>query len=180
MNSLKEKYIKQVVPALQAKFGFKNKMAVPRLEKITLNVGISAGRRDDKFLELVSKTLGRISGQKPVFTKARQAISAFKIREGNIVGAKVVLRKERMYSFMSKLINITLPRVRDFRGIKIKAVDKQGNLNIGFKEHIAFAEIDSSEVETLHGLEVNITTTAKNHEEGLELFKLLGIPFQKK
>lgn len=179
MNRLKQKYIKEIAPAMQAKFGYKNKMAVPKIEKITVNVGISSGRRDDKFLETVEKTLTRITGQKPVFTKAKKAISAFKIREGNVVGAKVTLRGEKMYDFLDKLISITLPRVRDFRGVSTKAVDRAGNLNIGFKEHIAFPEVGASEIEMLHGLEVCISTNARNHEQGFELFNLMGVPFKK-
>ncbi len=179
MTRLKEKYIKEIIPQMKEKFGYKNDLAVPKLEKVTLNVGIPSAKRDEKFLELVENTLTRISGQKPVFTKAKKAISAFKIRQGNIVGAKVTLRGERMYDFVDKLVNIALPRVRDFRGIKKTAVDKQGNLNIGFKEHIAFPEIDPNEVEVIHGLEVAVTTTAKDYEQGFELLKLLGFPFQK-
>ena len=175
-----QKYNKEIIPVLQEEFGYRNKLAVPRLEKVTVNVGISSNKRDDKYLELVKNTLIRITGQAPIFTKARKAISAFKTRQGNIVGAKVTLRGERMYDFVDKLINISLPRVRDFRGVKTGTVDAQGNLNLGFREHIAFAEIDTSEVEMLHGLEVSLTTTAKNFKEGLELFKLLGIPFKKK
>jgi len=179
MTNLKKQYIKKVVPEMKTKFGYKNDMAVPKMDKVTINVGISSTKRDDKYLELIEKTLTRISGQKPVFTKAKKAISAFKTRQGNVVGAKVTLRGERMYDFVDKLINITLPRVRDFRGIKSKTVDKQGNLNIGFKEHVAFAEIDSSEVEKVHGLEVAVTTTAKDYKQGFELLSLLGFPFQK-
>jgi len=180
MTRLQQKYNKEIIPVLQEEFGYRNKLAVPRLEKVTVNVGISSNKRDDKYLELVKNTLIRITGQAPIFTKARKAISAFKTRQGNIVGAKVTLRGERMYDFVDKLINISLPRVRDFRGVKTGTVDAQGNLNLGFREHIAFAEIDTSEVEMLHGLEVSLTTTAKNFKEGLELFKLLGIPFKKK
>lgn len=179
MNRLKKKYLEEVMSAMQAEFGYKNKMAVPKLLKATINVGISASKKDDKYQDLVVKTLTRISGQKPVLTLARKAISAFKIREGNVVGAKVTLRGDRMYDFVDKLINITLPRVRDFRGLKPNIIDKTGNLNLGFKEHIAFAEIDSSEIEILHGLEVAITTSAKNQKVGYQLFKLLGFPFQK-
>jgi large subunit ribosomal protein L5 len=179
MNRIKQKYIKEIIPAMQEEFGYKNKMAVPSIEKITINVGISSGRRDDKFLETVERTLTRISGQKPIFNKAKKAISAFKIREGNIVGARVTLRGEKMYDFLDKLISISLPRVRDFRGISKKAVDRSGNLNIGFKEHIAFVEIDASEVESIHGLEVCITTNAKNYKQGFKLFELFGIPFKK-
>ena len=180
MINLKEKIQKEVIPNMKKKFGYKNDLAVPKLDKVTLNVGISANKRDDKFLELVENTLTRITGQKPVFTKARLSVSSFKIREGNIVGAKVTLRKQRMYDFVEKLVNITLPRVRDFRGLPLKSVDKSGNLTIGFKEHLAFAEINPDEVEKVHGLEVVITTTAKNKEEGTELFKLIGVPFKKK
>jgi len=165
---------------MQEEFGYKNKLAVPKITKATINVGISAGRRDDKYIQLVENTLKRISGQKPIFTKARKAISAFKIREGNVVGAKVTLRGEMMYDFIEKLIAITFPRVRDFRGINKKSVDRAGNLNVGFKEHVAFPEIDASEIELLHGLEVNIKTTAKDREQGYRLFELLGVPFKKK
>jgi len=179
MHRLKEQYNQEVVPAMQKKFGFKNKMAVPRLEKVILNVGISAGRNDEKFQNLVERTLTRISGQKPVFTKARLSVSSFKIREGNIVGAKVTIRGKRMEEFLEKLIHITLPRIRDFRGISPKSVDKNGNLTIGFKEHLAFPEIDTAELELIHGLEIVITTTAKNKEQGLELFKLIKMPFKK-
>ncbi len=178
-NRLKNKFTVEIIPALKEKFGFKNNLAVPKLEKITLNVGISTSKRENKYLELIEKTLTKITGQKPIFTKAKKAISAFKTRQGNIVGAKVTLRGNRMYDFFDKLINVTLPRVRDFRGINQKNIDKQGNLNIGFKDHTAFAEIEMSKVETIHGLEVAITTTAKNKEQGFELLKLFGFPFQK-
>lgn len=179
-NLLKNKFNTEIIPIFKEEFGYKNNLSVPKLEKVTLNVGISSAKGDDKYLKLIEKTLIRITGQKPIFTKAKKAISAFKTRQGNIVGAKVTLRGKRMYDFVDKLINISLPRVRDFRGINPKAVDKQGNLNIGFKEHIAFAEIDMSEVEQIHGLEIAITTTTKKYEQGLKLLKLLGFPFQKK
>jgi large subunit ribosomal protein L5 len=180
MNNFKEKIQKEVIPAMQEKFGYKNRLAVPKIEKVTLNVGISANKRDDKFLELVENTLTRVTGQKPVFTKAKMSVSAFKIREGNVVGAKVTLRKQRMNDFVEKLINITLPRVRDFRGLSLKSIDRSGNLTIGFKENLAFAEINPDEVEKVHGLEIVITTTTKNKEEGMELLKLIGFPFKKK
>ena len=180
MNNFKEKIQKEVIPAMQEKFGYKNRLAVPKIEKVTLNVGISANKRDDKFLELVENTLTRVTGQKPVFTKAKMSVSAFKIREGNVVGAKVTLRKQRMNDFVEKLINITLPRVRDFRGLSLKSIDRSGNLTIGFKENLAFAEINPDEVEKVHGLEIVITTTTKNKEEGMELLKLTGFPFKKK
>ncbi len=174
-----DKINKEIIPALQEKFGLKNKYQVPKLQKVTINVGISAGRRDDSYMENIKNNLQRMSGQKPVFTLAKKAISSFKIRQGNVVGAKVTLRGRRMYDFVDKLIHVTLPRVRDFRGIDPKTVDKQGNLNIGFKEHIAFAEIDPSEVDQIHGLEVNLKTDTENREQALEFFSLLGIPFKK-
>jgi len=179
MNRLKEKYNKEIVPAMQEKFGYKNKMAVPKMGKVTINVGISNAKRDDNYLELVANTLTRISGQKPVFTKARKAIAGFKVREGNVVGCKVALRGSRMYDFIDKMISIAFPRVRDFRGISLKSVDKKGNLSVGFKEHLIFGEINPDEIESIHGLEVVITASTKNQEEGIELFTLLGFPFKK-
>jgi large subunit ribosomal protein L5 len=179
MNRLKQKYLKEVIPALKEKFGYANSLAVPKLTKVTLNVGISASKRDDKYQTLIERTLVRISGQKPVLTKAKKAISAFKIREGQVVGAKVTLRRERLYDFVDKLIGVALPRVRDFRGLNPKSVDRTGNLTIGFKEHLVFGEINTDEVESIHGLEVVLTTNAKSREEGLELFKLMGFPFQR-
>lgn len=178
-NRLKEKYIKVVIPAMQEKFGYKNKMAVPKVDKATINVGISAARKDDRYLDLVQNTLTRISGQKPILTKAKKAISGFKTRQGHTVGAKVTLRGPRMYDFVDKMISIAFPRVRDFRGINPKSVDKSGNLSVGFKEHLVFGEINPDEVESIYGLEVTITTTAKTHQEGLELLTLLGFPFKK-
>ncbi|MFH1890413.1 MAG: 50S ribosomal protein L5 [Candidatus Kuenenbacteria bacterium] len=179
MNRLKEKYIKEVVPAMKEKFGYRNNLAVPKIDKVVLNVGISVSKGDKNFFELVARTLSRITGQKAVFIKAKRSIASFKIREGNIIGAKVTLRNEKMYSFLIKLIDLTLPNVRDFRGLNIKSVDKGGNLTIGFKEHIIFPEISADEVENVHGLEAVIATTAKTMQEGQELLKLIGFPFQK-
>ena len=164
---------------LVEKFGLKNKLAAPKIEKVSVNVGINSRSADSGLLESVESNLMRLTGQKPVRTKARQAISAFKIREGMVVGVKVTLRGQRMYDFLDKLINVSLPRIRDFRGLAEKSVDQQGNLNIGLKEHNVFPEIRSDEVERIHGLEVSITTNANNHEKGFELFKLFGFPFQK-
>lgn len=176
-KNLLEIYRETVVPALQAEFKLKNALAAPKLTKVVLNVGLNASKKDTKLQEVVVKTLERISGQKPVLTLARKSISNFKIRQGMAVGAKVTLRGARMYEFLSKLIRVTLPRVRDFRGLSITSVDKQGNLSLGFKEHIVFPEIKSDEIETLHGLEVVITTTAGTRERGKKLFELLGFPF---
>ena len=178
MNRLKEKYEKEIVPALQKEFEYKNKLAVPRLTKITVNIGLGRSLSDSKFTDVAVDTLTRITGQKPVLTRARKSISNFKIREGMAVGAKVTLREDRMYDFLDKLMNIALPRVRDFRGVGMKTVDSHGNLNLGFPEHIVFPEIKSDEVESLHGLEVSVSTTAKTREEGVALFTMLGMPFK--
>jgi len=179
MSDIKEQYLKTVVPALKEEFGFKNIHAVPKMEKVTLNIGLGKSISDSRYLEVAEKTLERITGQKPVATKARKSISNFKVREGMIVGMKVTLRGPRMYDFVDKLVNVTFPRVRDFRGISEKSVDRAGNFSYGFREHVAFPEIHPDEVELLHGLEVNITTTATSREEGLALFKKLGFPFKK-
>ncbi len=179
MNSLQEKYKKQVMPALKEKFGYKNVNATPKIIKVIVNVGTSHGLKDPKFNEFVENTLVRITGQKPVKTLAKQSISNFKIRKGQIVGMMVTMRGHRMYDFVDKLVNITFPRIRDFRGLDPKHIDKFGNLNLGFKENISFPEIKSDEVERLHGLQITLTTSAKSREEGLELFKLLGFPFIK-
>ena len=175
---LKEKYIKQVIPALKEKFGYKNDLAVPKLEKVIVNVGIGHSLKDPKFKETVENTLKRITGQKPVERKAKKAISGFKIRKDQIVGMMVTLRGRRMYDFVDKLINIALPRTRDFRGLNPKSLDRKGNFTIGLREHLAFPEIKADEVEKIHGLEVVIATTAKDDERGLELLKLLGFPFK--
>ncbi|MFA7662472.1 MAG: 50S ribosomal protein L5 [Patescibacteria group bacterium] len=179
MHKILEKYNKEIIPALKKTFGYKNVMAIPKLEKLVINVGLGSGLKDDKYVELVEKTLTGISGQKPVRTKARKAIAGFKIREGMEVGVKVSLRGDKMYDFIDKLVNVTFPRVRDFWGISEKLVDSKGNLSIGFKEHTVFPEIAPEEVDRPHGLQINIKTTAGNHKEGLELFKLLGFPFKK-
>jgi len=179
MQSLKEKYTKEIVPALMKKLDIKNIFAVPKITKVKLNVGLGKSLTDPKFNELVEKTLMKISGQKPVYTKSKKSISAFKIRKGMDIGLSVTLRGKRMYDFLTKLINITLPRVRDFHGINPNSIDDRGNLNIGFKEHIVFPEIKSDEIEKVHGLEVCISTTAQDKKSGLALFENFGIPFAK-
>ncbi len=180
MNRIKEKYIQQVIPAMKKRFGYRNDLAVPKIEKVVLNVGIPSSKNDTKFQELVADVLSRITGQRPVFTRARKSISSFKIRQGMVVGASVTLRKQRMYEFVDKLINLTLPNVRDFRGLSKKSLDKSGNLTIGFKEFLPFPEINPDEVENVFGLEVCITTTAKNQDEAFALLSLLGFPFVEK
>ncbi|MEK9152628.1 MAG: 50S ribosomal protein L5, partial [Patescibacteria group bacterium] len=161
------KYDKDVVPKLQERFGMKNIMATPRFRKVVLNVGLKSGIKDPKFVEQAEKTLERISGQKPVKTLAKKSISNFKIRQGMVVGVMVTRRGRRMYDFLDKLINITLPRIRDFRGLSPKTLDARGNMSIGFREFISFPEIRPDEVEKLHGLEVAIVTDAKDREKGL-------------
>jgi large subunit ribosomal protein L5 len=177
--AFKDTYKKDVVPKLKAEFGYKNVQAVPTVETVTLNVGLGLGIKDARFLETAEKTLMRISGQKPVKTKARKSISTFKIRQGMIVGMKVTLRGKRMWDFLDKLFHISLPRVRDFRGLSSKAFDGRGNYSIGFKEHIAFPEIPSDEIELIHGLQMTIATSAKTNEEAKALLTHLGLPLKK-
>lgn len=176
---LQEKYKKEVVPELMKKYSYKNTMSVPKITKVSLNVGLGSNFKDAKYLDVVENVLTRVSGQKPRRNRAKKAISNFKIREGHIIGMSVTLRGKRMYDFLYKLINITLPRERDFQGLKKNSIDKQGNMAIGFKEYLAFPEIRSDEVELLHGLEVSIATTAQTKEEGYDLLALLGFPFNK-
>lgn len=177
--ALKEFYKKDVIPKLKESFGYKNVNAVPTVASVVLNIGLGPGLKDAKFLETAEKTLIRISGQKPVKTKARISISTFKIREGMVVGTKVTLRGKRMWNFLDKLFHISLPRVRDFRGLSAKSFDGRGNYSIGFKEHVCFPEIPSDEIELLHGLQVTIATTAKTNEEAAALLTHLGLPLKK-
>lgn len=175
--NLKEKYQKEIVPKMMAKFGYTNIMAVPRLTKVVVNSGVGKNAKEQAFIDSVVSSLSRITGQKPVQTKAKQSISAFKTRKGMVIGVAVTLRNKRMFDFVEKLINITFPRIRDFRGISQKQMDNKGNLAVGFKEHIAFPEIKADEADNIHGLGICLATTAKNREQGLELFKLMGFPF---
>ncbi len=178
MNNLLKQYREAIAPSLEKKFDYKNKMAVPTLNKVVINVGIGQALKDKDFIDAVVRTLERISGQKPVKTLARKAISNFKIREGQVIGVMVTLRGERMWDFVEKLVKIALPRVRDFRGISNKGFDKKGSYSLGLKEYICFPEISQDEVERLHGLQVNIVTTAKTEEEGRQLLVELGFPFK--
>ena len=178
--NLKEKYYKEVVKEMKSAFGYTNILAVPKIVKVTLNIGIGKGKDDPKVAETAENTLKRISGQAPIYTVSKKSISAFKVREGMKVGLKVTLRGKKMWDFLEKLIGVALPRVRDFRGLNPQIIDRTGNLNIGFKEHIVFPEIKSDEVEKLHGLEVAITTTSHKPEESLVLLKHLGFPFRDK
>jgi large subunit ribosomal protein L5 len=176
--NLKAKYEGEIVPLLKKEFGLANNMAVPRPLKVVINIGLGAhGKDTTKAQEVALRTLERISGQKPVVTKARKSISNFKIREGMAVGAMVTIRGPRMYDFLAKLVNIALPRVRDFRGLPATSIDARGNLSVGFREHIVFPEIRSDEVESIHGLEISIATTPSSPKLGRRLFELLGFPF---
>ncbi|KKW33332.1 MAG: 50S ribosomal protein L5 [Candidatus Uhrbacteria bacterium GW2011_GWA2_53_10] len=176
--ALRQTYKSTIVPALQKQFGYKNIHAVPSVRQVTLNIGVGPGVKDAKYLETAERTLSRVSGQKPVKTLARKSIAGFKIRQGMVVGMKVTLRGKRMWDFLEKLIKISLPRVRDFRGLSPNAFDQGGNYSIGFTEHTAFPEIRSDEIEVLHGLQVTIGTTATSKAEGTALLKALGVPFR--
>ena len=178
MNRLQEKYLKEVIPALRAKFGYKNDLAVPKILKVTLNSGLGKFKQEQKVIDEIANDLTQIAGQATVFTKAKKAISSFKTRQGQTIGVKVTLRGQRMYDFLDRFIGLALPRTRDFRGIAASAVDGRGNLNIGLKEQIIFPEISHDQVQTIFGLEVGVTTNATNQAEGLELFKLLGFPIK--
>lgn len=177
ISRLHEHYRKTVVAALKEQFGYTSIMAVPTVKTIVLNVGFGRHLKDPKHAETILKTLERITGQKPVQTKAKKSIAAFKLREGMIIGAKVTLRGERMWEFLDKFMNVTLARVRDFHGIDPKGMGQSGNITVGVKEHITFPEIRSDEVEHLHGLEVTIVTSATTREEGQALLSKLGFPF---
>lgn len=176
--TLKERYQKEAVPLLTKELGIKNVMALPKVTKVTVSVGLSQGIKDPKVLETVERTLERIAGQKPQKTKARKSIASFKIREGQVVGMMVTLRGPRMWDFLTKLVGVTFPRIRDFRGISPKIIDDRGNLSVGFRENLSFPEIRPDEVERVHGLQITVSTTAETREKGLALFKALGFPFQ--
>ncbi len=178
--AFKAYYTQEILPKLKDEFGLKNVNSVPTIKSITLNVGLGSGLKDSKFIETVEKTLTRITGQKPVKTKARKSVAGFKIREGNVIGMKVTLRGTRMWDFLEKLIKVSLPRVRDFRGLSADAFDGQGNYSIGFKEHMAFPEIRSDEIEQIHGMQVTIATTAQNDVQAKALLTHLGLPLKKK
>lgn len=179
MARLKTLYKEQVVPALMEKFGYKNVMEVPKLEKIIINMGMGDAKDNAKGLELAVKELSIITGQKPVITRAKKSVSNFKVREGMPVGAKVTLRGNIMYEFGDKLINISLPRVRDFRGVSSKAFDGRGNYALGIKEQLIFPEIEYDKVEKTRGMDIIFVTTANSDEESRELLKLMGMPFSK-
>lgn len=176
MQTLKEQFNTTIAPAIRKEFGYENAHETPHILKVTLNAGFGKGK-DAKFADVVADTIRRISGQQPIRTKAKKSIAGFKVREGMVVGVSVTLRGQKMWDFLEKLSRIAFARIRDFRGIAETSVDRDGNFNLGFAEHTAFPEVRPDEVESLHGLQVTITTTAKNREEGLALFRALGFPF---
>ena len=178
MARLKDKYRAEVMQALQQKFGYKNVMEIPRLEKVVINMGLGDCKDNAKALETAVSELATISGQKPIVTKAKKSIANFKLRAGMNIGAKVTLRGDRMYEFTDKLVSIVLPRVRDFRGVSAKAFDGRGNYSLGVREQLIFPEIDYDKVEKIRGMEMVFVTTAKTDEEAKELLRLLGMPFQ--
>ena len=179
MNRLKEKYLNEVVPSLMNKYNYKSIMEVPKLEKIVINIGVGDATGNSKLIDAAVADLAKISGQKPVVTKAKKSIAGFKLREGQAIGCKVTLRGENMYNFMDKLIAISLPRVRDFRGVSPKAFDGRGNYTMGIKEQLIFSEIDYDDVVKVRGMDIVFVTTAETNNEAYDLLNGLGIPFKK-
>ena len=175
---LREYYNKNVVPELNKEFGYKNPMAVPKLEKISVNIGLGEATQNSKLMDGAVNELAAIAGQKPVITKAKKSIAAFKLREGMPIGCMVTLRGDRMYEFLDRLVTVALPRVRDFRGVSPKAFDGRGNYTLGVKDQLIFPEIDYNKVEKTKGMNISITTTAKTDAEGLALLKHMGMPFR--
>ena len=179
MNRLNAMYKKEIVPSLKEQFNYKNSMEIPKLDKIVINMGVGEGASNSKMLEAAAADLEIITGQKPVITKAKKAIAGFKLREGQGIGCKVTLRGDNMYNFLDKLISITLPRVRDFRGISPKSFDGRGNYTLGLNEQLIFSEIEYDNVVKVRGMDIVFVTTAKTNEEALALLKGFGMPFKK-
>jgi large subunit ribosomal protein L5 len=175
---LKQQYTKTVVPALTKEFGYKNIMAVPKLAKISVNIGLGEATQNAKLMDGAVNELGQIAGQKPVVTKAKKSIAAFKLREGMSIGAMVTLRGDRMYEFLDRLMNVALPRVRDFRGVSSKSFDGRGNYTLGVRDQLIFPEIDYNKVEKVKGMNISIITSAKTDAEGLALLRHMGMPFR--
>ena len=178
MEKLREQYEKEVIPALMKKFEYKSVMQVPRLDKIVINIGLGDTKENPKSLENAMNDLTQITGQRPMVTKAKKSIAAFKLREGANVGCKVTLRKDKMYDFANKLFNVALPRVRDFRGVSANSFDGRGNYSMGLKEQLVFPEIEYDKIDKLRGMDIIFVTTAETDEEAKELLKLLGMPFK--
>ncbi len=180
MNNMQERYQKEIAPALFKAFGFKNVMQIPHIEKVVVNIGLGEALDNPKALESAVADLTQITGQKPVLTKAKKDISNFKLRAGRLIGTKVTLRGERMWSFLDRLLNIALPRVRDFRGVSTNAFDGRGNYTLGIKDQLVFPEIEYDKIDKLRGMEITIVTSAKTDEQARALLQLLGMPFSKK
>jgi large subunit ribosomal protein L5 len=179
MSRLQEYYKETVIPQLMEKLGFSNPMEVPRIEKITLNMGVGETMTDRKVLDHAMGDMTKIAGQKPTMTRARKSVASFKIRDGVPIGCKVTLRRERMFEFLDRLVNIAIPRVRDFRGLSAKSFDGRGNYNMGVREQIIFPEVDYDQIDAIRGMNVTITTSAKNDEEGRALLEAFDFPFRK-
>ncbi|MEG1494869.1 MAG: 50S ribosomal protein L5 [Bacilli bacterium] len=179
MNRLKEKYLKEIVPSLTKKHGYKTSMEVPKLEKIVINMGVGDATANSKLIDAAVKDLEVITGQKPIITRAKKSIAGFKVREGQAIGCKVTLRAENMYNFMDKLFSIGLPRVRDFRGVSARAFDGRGNYTLGIKEQLIFSEIEFDSVVKVRGMDIVFVTTANSNEEAYDLLDELGMPFRK-
>jgi len=178
MNRLREKYLNEVVPALRKEFGYTNIMAVPKIRKIVVNMGLGEATQNAKVIDTASDDLARIAGQRPAVTRAKKSIAAFKVRQGMPVGSMVTLRGERMYEFLDRLVSIALPRVRDFRGVSPKGFDGRGNYTLGLKDQLMFPEIDYMKVEKTRGMNISVVTTAKTDEEARKLLQLIGVPFR--
>lgn len=177
MARLKEKYAKEVGPTLKTKFNYKSSMEIPKLEKVVLNMGVGDVKENPKAMDSAAADMALVCGQKPLVTKAKKSVAAFKLREGMNIGCKVTLRGERMYEFVDKLFNVALPRVRDFRGVSNNSFDGRGNYSMGVKEQLIFPEVEYDKVDKIRGMDITFVTTAKNDEEAKELLRLLGMPF---
>ena len=180
MNRMQERYNQDIAPALFKSFGFRNVMQVPRIQKVVVNIGLGEALDNPKALESAVSDLMQITGQKPVTNKARKSIANFKLREGRLIGTKVTLRGDRMWAFLDRLLNVALPRVRDFRGVSANAFDGRGNYTLGLKDQLVFPEIEYDKIDKLRGMEITIVTTAKNDDEARALLQLLGMPFSRK
>jgi large subunit ribosomal protein L5 len=178
-SRLKEKYLKEVVPALRKEFNYTNPMQVPTINKVVVNIGMGEAIQNNKAMDAAVSDLATITGQRPVITRARHSVAAFKLREGMQIGCMVTLRGERMYYFLDKLINVALPRLRDFQGVSPDSFDGRGNYTLGLREQLVFPEIDYDKIDKVRGMEVSIVTTARTDEEGRELLKLMGMPFKR-
>jgi len=178
MSRLKERYLKEVVPELMKRFGYRNPMQVPKIEKIVINMGVGDAVGDSKALDVAMNNLAMISGQKPAVTRAKKSVANFKVRQGMPIGCRVTLRGQRMYDFLDKLMNVSLPRIRDFRGVSPKSFDGRGNYNLGIREQLIFPEIDYDSIDKIRGMDISIVTTAETDEEAYELLARLGMPFR--